>query len=161
LEKSQTVLKFLPLMIGFFSLQVPAGLTIYWFTSNIFTLTQSLAVKAYFKANPPKINLPDYWETALADDKDFGSMTPEERRAAAEAGIQLGPTMDDLIEEARFHAFIERTPLRADSPAWTRVVSSDDKISIPAELRDWVAAGAKVNGASYGSQQETDKAFAS
>ncbi|GKY97359.1 hypothetical protein MPSEU_000694300 [Mayamaea pseudoterrestris] len=159
LEKSQTVLKFLPLMIGFFSLQVPAGLTIYWFTSNIFTLTQSLAVKAYFKANPPKINLPDYWETALADDKDFDSMTPEERRAAAEAGIQLGPTMDNLIEEARFHAFIERTPLRTDSEAWVKVTSADGKVTIPEELKEWVAAGAKVNGASYSSPEETEKAF--
>ena len=32
---SQQILKFLPLMIGFFSLNVPAGLTLYWFANNI------------------------------------------------------------------------------------------------------------------------------
>ena len=35
-DRSQLILKFLPLLIGFFSLQVPAGITIYWFTSNFF-----------------------------------------------------------------------------------------------------------------------------
>ena len=46
LEKTQNILRFLPLLIGFFSLQVPAGLTIYWVTTNLFTLTQWLGVRA-------------------------------------------------------------------------------------------------------------------
>jgi YidC/Oxa1 family membrane protein insertase len=92
MDQTQGILKFLPLMIGFFSLQVPAGLTIYWFTSNIFTLTQSLVVRQYYVANPPKIELPDYWD-ALEDSEN---MSPEERRKAAEAGLQTGPTFEDL-----------------------------------------------------------------
>jgi YidC/Oxa1 family membrane protein insertase len=94
MEKTQTILKFLPLLIGFFSLQVPAGLTIYWFTSNFFTLAQSLAVKAYYKANPPKIELPDYWDAL----EDLENMTPEERRQAAEAGLSVGPKWEDLLD---------------------------------------------------------------
>jgi len=93
-EKSQIILKVLPLMIGFFSLQVPAGLTIYWFTSNAFTLSQSLAVKAYYQANPPKIDLPEYWDAL--DDVD--NMSPEEKRAAAAAGINAGPKFEDLLD---------------------------------------------------------------
>lgn len=61
MQSTQKILKFLPLMIGFFSLQVPAGLTIYWFTSNLFTVSQSLIIRGYYKANPPQIELPDYW----------------------------------------------------------------------------------------------------
>lgn len=95
MQNTQLVFKFLPLMIGFFSLQVPAGLTIYWVTTNLFTLTQSLAVKAYFNANPPEITLPDYWDT-LSSDKDVEAMTPEEKRQAAQAGLSVGPTMEDL-----------------------------------------------------------------
>jgi YidC/Oxa1 family membrane protein insertase len=166
LEKSQGVLKFLPLMIGFFSLQVPAGLTIYWFTSNIFTLTQSLAVRAYFAANPPTINLPEYWDTALAEDADFAKMTPSERRAAAEAGIQIGPTMDELVEEAMFHTFIERTPLRFDSETWKRIEADRSKTKIASELEEWVKANsAHVNGsssqtgASQRKLQEAENAF--
>jgi YidC/Oxa1 family membrane protein insertase len=94
MEKSMGLLKFLPLMIGFFSLQVPAGLTIYWFTSNIFTLSQSLGVRSYYKANPPKIELPDYWDAL----DDVAKMSAEDRRKAAEAGIATGPNFEDLMD---------------------------------------------------------------
>lgn len=93
-ETSQLVLKFLPLMIGYFSLQVPAGLTIYWFTTNLFTLTQSSLIRAYYAANPPEIDLPDYWDSL----DDMESMSPEERRAAASAGINVAPSFDSLLE---------------------------------------------------------------
>ena len=136
LETTQTVLKFLPLMIGFFSLQVPAGLTIYWFTTNIFTLTQSLAVRAYFAANPPNINLPDYWDSVVSGNVD--DLTPEGRRAAASAGLRVGPSLEDLQVEARFHVLVERgnVSLRETSPAWQRVGSRE----LPHELATWVAA---------------------
>jgi YidC/Oxa1 family membrane protein insertase len=93
-EKTQGFLKFLPLLIGYFSLQVPAGLTIYWFTSNLYQLSQSLAVKGYYKANPPQIELPDYWDAL----DDVASMSPEERRKAAEAGVAVGPKWEDIMD---------------------------------------------------------------
>lgn len=41
--------------------------------------------------------------------------------------------------EAKFHLLVERKPLRADSEAWQRVVSSSSgSIDIPAELKAWV-----------------------
>jgi len=153
MEKSQGILRFLPLMIGFFSLQVPAGLTIYWFTSNIFTLTQSLLVKAYFAANPPQINLPDYWDQALKDDADFESMTPAERRRAVEAGIRIGPTFQDMLDEATFHCFIERGPLRQDSEAWNRVLAATNA-AVAAELDDWVKSAGSVMASSSSEQQQ-------
>jgi len=134
LEKSQRILKFLPLMIGYFSLQVPAGLTIYWFTSNLFTTVQSLVIRAYYQLNPPKIDLPDYWDAL----DDVSKMSPEERRKAAEAGINTGPTFTDMMDEAKFHVVIERDPIRLGSPAWERAQKSG---SIPAEFTEWVASG--------------------
>lgn len=142
-ERTQTILKFLPLLIGFFSLQVPAGLTIYWFTTNIFTLSQSLAVRAYFAANPPQIELPDYWDN-LSNQKDISEMTPEERREAAQAGLSIGPTMEDLLDEARFHSFIERPAIRTDNAAWVKVVNNEVKATIASEFEDWVKAGEVV-----------------
>lgn len=145
-ETSQTVLKFLPLLIGFFSLQVPAGLTIYWFTSNFFTLSQSLAVKAYFKANPPEINLPDYWD---ALDSNADELTPEEKRKAAEAGLAAGPSFEQLLDEAKFHYVVDRNPVREKSPAWARVQNADaGQIEIPSELLAWVRAAEVANGVS-------------
>jgi YidC/Oxa1 family membrane protein insertase len=146
MASSQNVLKFLPLLIGFFSLQVPAGLTIYWFTSNIFTLTQSLAVKAYFGANPPKIELPDYWDTALTGDGE--NMTPDERRKASEAGIRVGPSFDDLVDESRFHCLIERKPLRHENVLETGGTSSSATggvESLPSDLKAWVQSGSRIS----------------
>ena len=71
-------------MIGYFSLQVPAGLTIYWATSNLFSLLQTTAVKQYYKLNPPEIELPDYWDAL----DDVANMSDEDRREAAKAGIR-------------------------------------------------------------------------
>jgi YidC/Oxa1 family membrane protein insertase len=141
LEKSQGILKYLPLLIGFFSLQVPAGLTIYWLTSNIFTLAQSLSVRAYFAANPPKIELPEYWENALKANKAYENMTPEERRQASEAGISVGPKFEDLIDEAQFHVALERGPMRTETEVWQRVTATTP---IPAPLQTWVVAAANT-----------------
>jgi YidC/Oxa1 family membrane protein insertase len=143
MESTQNVFKFLPLLIGFFSLQVPAALTIYWFTSNIFTLTQTLGVRAYFAANPPKIELPDYWDTALGDSND---MTPEDRRKASEAGIRVGPSFDDLIDEAKFHSIIHRPPIRVESDAWQRAMASTSTDELPSPLQMWVQKESEMNG---------------
>lgn len=95
-DRTKTIFKFLPLLIGFFSLQVPAGLTIYWFTSNIFTLTQSLVVRQYYAANPPDIELPEYWDSL----DNLDEMSADDKRKAAEAGLASGPTFTDLKEGA-------------------------------------------------------------
>jgi len=44
-QSSQAILKFLPLMIGFFSLNVPAGLTLYWFANNILSTGQTVLLR--------------------------------------------------------------------------------------------------------------------
>mmetsp|Transcript_47759 Transcript_47759/g.154964 ORF Transcript_47759/g.154964 Transcript_47759/m.154964 type:complete len:420 (+) Transcript_47759:14-1273(+) len=44
--QSQAILKFLPLMIGWFSLNVPSGLGLYWLTNNIVTTASTLAIRA-------------------------------------------------------------------------------------------------------------------
>ena len=133
-EKSGAILKFLPLLIGFFSLQVPAGLTIYWFTSNLYSLSQSLIIRKYYEANPPEIELPDYWDAL----DDVASMSPEEQRKAAEAGMAVGPKWQDVLDEANFHYVVERNPLRENSGAWER--AQKEKIDISPELLAWVNA---------------------
>lgn len=140
LESTQKILKFLPLMIGFFSLQVPAGLTIYYLTTNLFNVSQSLIIRGYYKANPPKIELPDYWD-ALDSEKE---LTADKKREAAMAGLSTGPSYDQLLDEANFHYVVKREPLRANSEAWTRVNGSG---SVPEELKSWVDAAPKTNGA--------------
>jgi len=148
-EKSGAVLKFLPLLIGFFSLQVPAGLTIYWFTSNLYSLSQSLIIRKYYEANPPDIELPDYWDAL----DDVASMSPEEQRKAAEAGMAVGPKWQDVLDEANFHYVVERNPLRENSAAWER--AQKEKIDISPELLAWVNAEIEsINQGSKSSDKE-------
>jgi len=54
------MMMFMPIMFGFFALQVPQGLVLYWVTSNVFTLVQqyfinkqSEAAKAKKEGNAP------------------------------------------------------------------------------------------------------------
>ena len=53
-QKTQRIFKYLPLLIGYFSLSVPSGLGIYWITNNILSTVTTSSIKAYFKANPSK-----------------------------------------------------------------------------------------------------------
>jgi YidC/Oxa1 family membrane protein insertase len=44
----------MPFMFGFITLQVPAGLTLYWVTSNIFSLIQQYFITGWGSLLPPK-----------------------------------------------------------------------------------------------------------
>ncbi|KAL6774126.1 ALB3B [Auxenochlorella protothecoides x Auxenochlorella symbiontica] len=46
--QSNAILKFLPLMIGWFSLNVPSGLGLYWLTNNLVTTGQQLYFRRQF-----------------------------------------------------------------------------------------------------------------
>jgi YidC/Oxa1 family membrane protein insertase len=47
-QQTQNILKFIPLMIGWFSLNVPSGLTLYWFTNNLITTAQQVYLRKKF-----------------------------------------------------------------------------------------------------------------
>uniref|UniRef100_A0A803KS03 Membrane insertase YidC/Oxa/ALB C-terminal domain-containing protein n=1 Tax=Chenopodium quinoa TaxID=63459 RepID=A0A803KS03_CHEQI len=51
-KNSLLVLKFLPLMIGYFSLSVPSGLSIYWFTNNVLSTAQQVWLRKFGGAKP-------------------------------------------------------------------------------------------------------------
>eukprot|EP00889_Picochlorum_renovo_P000890 jgi/Picre1/27920/NNA_000882.t1 len=51
-QQTQNILKFIPLMIGYFSLNVPSGLTLYWFTNNLVTTAQQVYLRRKFADEP-------------------------------------------------------------------------------------------------------------
>ncbi|KAL7261246.1 hypothetical protein ACSBR1_006815 [Camellia fascicularis] len=53
LKSSQAITKFLPLMIGYFSLSVPSGLSLYWFTNNILSMAQQVFLQKSGVAKNP------------------------------------------------------------------------------------------------------------
>ncbi|RME99193.1 MAG: membrane protein insertase YidC [Chloroflexi bacterium] len=48
----QSIMKFMPLMFGYFALIVPSGLTLYWFTSNILGVAQHYFTKTQIGEKP-------------------------------------------------------------------------------------------------------------
>ncbi|CAM0878727.1 unnamed protein product [Alopecurus aequalis] len=52
-KNTQLILKFLPFMIGYFSLSVPSGLSIYWFTNNVLSTAQQIWLRKLGGAKSP------------------------------------------------------------------------------------------------------------
>lgn len=71
-QQNSPVFKFLPLMLGYFSLNVPSGLTLYWFTNNVLSTAQ----QAYLRGSV----------SAAADEKD------------SVAGKKSGPIQAEFTE---------------------------------------------------------------
>ncbi|KAF5793646.1 putative membrane insertase YidC/ALB3/OXA1/COX18, membrane insertase YidC/Oxa1 [Helianthus annuus] len=81
MKTSQTITKFLPLMIGYFALSVPSGLSLYWLTNNILSSAQqiwlqkmgganNLAKKINFemlKEDPPKVQESVFQTTSVKE----------------------------------------------------------------------------------------------
>lgn len=57
--QANILLKVLPFVLGWFSLNVPSGLTLYWFTNNILSTAQSV----YLKRNAPTPSIPSIDES--------------------------------------------------------------------------------------------------
>jgi len=53
-QQSNVILKILPIMIGWFALNVPAALSVYWITNNFITTATSLWIRNSMKVEAPK-----------------------------------------------------------------------------------------------------------
>ncbi|KAK6160307.1 hypothetical protein DH2020_003688 [Rehmannia glutinosa] len=58
-KSSQAITKLLPLMIGYFALSVPSGLSLYWFTNNILSTVQQVWLRKLGGAKNPVKQLSD------------------------------------------------------------------------------------------------------
>jgi YidC/Oxa1 family membrane protein insertase len=56
-QQSNVILKILPFMIGWFSLSVPAALSLYWVVNNIVTTATSVFVRNTMKIEPAKTSV--------------------------------------------------------------------------------------------------------
>jgi YidC/Oxa1 family membrane protein insertase len=54
-QRTQKILKYLPLMLGYFALSVPSGLGVYWVTNNLLSTATTASIKEYFKRNPVEL----------------------------------------------------------------------------------------------------------
>lgn len=54
-QQMQSIMKFMPLMFGYFSLIVPSGLTVYWFTSNLLGMVQHYFTRTHLGSSPGRV----------------------------------------------------------------------------------------------------------
>ncbi|KAG4975384.1 hypothetical protein JHK87_032205 [Glycine soja] len=59
MKSSQALTNFLPLMIGYFALSVPSGLSLYWLTNNILSTAQQVWLQKLGGAKNPVRQVPD------------------------------------------------------------------------------------------------------
>lgn len=84
-QQMQTITKFMPLFIGFISWSFPAGLTLYWATSNIFRLgQQAMIFQIDGRPAPPPKDEPkqsdDSGDPKPGPEKPQGSAKKKQRR---------------------------------------------------------------------------------
>ncbi|CAM9555050.1 unnamed protein product [Discosporangium mesarthrocarpum] len=89
----QTVLQYLPILIGWFSLNVPSALGVYWLTNNLSTTAVTQGIKFWFKMNPPEMEIPD--DILSAPTREYAL-----------------PTVAEALDDARVGAWPDRTPKR-------------------------------------------------
>lgn len=100
-QRTQAILKYIPFMIGYFSLQVPAALCLYWLSSNVFSSATTVGIKKYWEANPPSVE----WEYLEEQTKSSLGKSVFQ--------LDLPANMEEAIADARLNLRPPRTPRRA------------------------------------------------
>jgi len=113
---ANAILKFLPFMVGWFSLNVPSGLTLYWIVNNVLTTAQTVylrnavasaaATAAAAPAPPapnmyaPKTQLPPNPPQMSADSRAATPVNAEVRHAASERALERAFACSALARRA-------------------------------------------------------------
>jgi len=79
-QQNNIVLKVLPLLFGWFSISVPAGLGVYWVTNNLVTTLLTLQIKSSLEANPPAVGASGGGAATSVVDTPVSSFTPAPMR---------------------------------------------------------------------------------
>eukprot|EP00339_Tiarina_fusa_P013572 CAMPEP_0117020920 /NCGR_PEP_ID=MMETSP0472-20121206/15844_1 /TAXON_ID=693140 ORGANISM="Tiarina fusus, Strain LIS" /NCGR_SAMPLE_ID=MMETSP0472 /ASSEMBLY_ACC=CAM_ASM_000603 /LENGTH=427 /DNA_ID=CAMNT_0004726259 /DNA_START=35 /DNA_END=1318 /DNA_ORIENTATION=- len=105
-QQGNFVLKLLPLMIGWFSLNVPAALCLYWVTNNIVTTATSVIIRNSMKMEPVTMGGDSAASAAPPAQEIFAPPPMRERPAgfaspASEGGVTPITAIDaEVIEES-------------------------------------------------------------
>ncbi|ESW04072.1 hypothetical protein PHAVU_011G065100 [Phaseolus vulgaris] len=128
-QKNQLlVLKFLPLMIGYFSLSVPSGLTIYWFINNLLSTAQQVWLRKLGGAKP------------VVTENASGIITAGRAKRSDSQPAKGGERFKQLKEGEKKNKLTKALPVEDVQPL-ASVSASDDGSDIESDNKE-VAEGA-------------------
>lgn len=162
-KQANAILQFLPLMIGYFSLNVPSGLTLYWFTNNILTTAQQVFLRRTAPAPAVPSNAP------IRKSAPSGSSTKASKKAERAKNVKPGSAASrsgngSAIEEVGKSDFFGGDSFSEvrDIPAVVKDQDhEDDSISVPESPPAKESAGENKSTAAasqQGKQQLSRKA---
>ena len=134
-QQSQAVLQFLPLMIGWFSLNVPSGLTLYWFVNNILSTAQQLYLKSTTTVKIPDMSSGSKGSSAASTPFVKPKEERVKRTSGQEVGARRGRSIDDEqtidVEATTSSAAVSQSasasPAASSSPAAAPQASSGSR----------------------------------
>jgi YidC/Oxa1 family membrane protein insertase len=155
-QQNNLVLKLLPLMIGWFSLNVPAALCVYWVTNNILTTAASLYIRSTLKTPEPITSGPPPRERTASTifsppppkPAGFGerfasaSTAAPERVVSPYAGTDIKPITAVDAE------------IVAPTPVVDAVVSNDEKVVTVSEASEPAVTSEVKSGTPIGSSDQ-------
>jgi len=130
-QQSQAILKFLPLMIGWFSLNVPSGLGLYWMTNNIVTTLTTVLIRK-------SVGTP-----ALVDGMDSGPAIVEPPKAQG-FGRQYGEVLPQKVSTADDGTKVTISPPGTKSAQNTVVEATVVETAVAASAADSVVSSDSV-----------------
>lgn len=113
-QQQPVFLKFLPLLIGWFSLNVPSALCIYWVTNNLVTTLTSVTIRNNLKMEPASLGT----TTAAAQPPSSSVFTPPTIREKPEGFGSSSPVRDGV------------TPITSSAIDAEVVVEGEEAVSI-------------------------------
>ncbi|KAK7312478.1 hypothetical protein VNO77_36370 [Canavalia gladiata] len=113
-KTSLLVFKFLPLMIGYFSLSVPSGLTIYWFTNNVLSTAQQVWLRKFGGAKP------------IINENASGIITAGRAKRSASQPAKAGERFKQLREEDKKKSLNKALPVEEVQPLAAGSAAADD-----------------------------------
>jgi YidC/Oxa1 family membrane protein insertase len=96
-QQSNAILKVLPIMIGWFSLSVPAALSVYWVVNNIVTTATSLWIRSSMSVDAPKTGASAGSASATMQAPSSSIFTPLREKPAG-FGERVAPISQDGVK---------------------------------------------------------------
>lgn len=126
-KQANAILQFLPLMIGYFSLNVPSGLTLYWFTNNILTTAQQV----YLRRMAPQPAVASSTTVRRSTSSSVSTKSARKLNRARKAEGSSGPVNKSLasgdnVERSDFFGGDSFSEFRQDLPGSVVDVSVED-----------------------------------